>query len=464
MAATDSEDFNIKQGKIIMIHSRKSGFCLWLLFVLFFLPRFSTADDSEKQLRLGEAIQLALEQNISLRISSNSVSGAKIDVNQSRMEFLPNVSASLSSSKDFPKTGNENESVNASVSSGLNLFNGFYDISRLNKAGLDLAAEEAGYNRSRESVVFETISRFVQVVLNNEFIGIEKNNLEAQMIQLKQIEEFRKAGNRSKADVYQQLADIKQNELNVLNAASEYEVSRNLLSRTLGIQLNDDMKFLAPEIDLITQKITSSGPDQETFQMEVNSRRFDLRAQQLNIESGTEQIRAAKSGYWPSVSLTASAGSNYSGSVQGYSFSDQLFDENPYVRLGLSVSVPLFDRFYTKYNVQQANIQLSTQKMMLEDLKLEINNEIRQAMFDYKSALKQKELAQARKEYALEALKISEERYRVGSSTYVEMSQVRASYVTAAYQKVSADYNLLLKYAAVYYYGGNIDEVITLFN
>ncbi|MGD9899764.1 MAG: TolC family protein [Calditrichaceae bacterium] len=448
----------------MIIRSRISGNWSGLLLLLLILPGFTAADDSGKTLGLNEAIQLALKQNISLRINSNSVSGAGIDVKQSRMEFFPNLSASLSSSKNYPKTGDENESVNASVSSSLNLFNGFYDISRFNKAGLDLAAVEAGYDRSRESVVFETISRFIQVVLNNEFIGIEKNNLGAQMNQLKQIEEFQKVGNRSMADVYQQLADIKQSELNVLNAASEYEVSRNLLSRTLGYQMADDIKFIAPDIDLITQKIISSGPDDDTFLIKVNTRRFDLQAQQLNVKSGTEQIRAAKSGYWPSVSLTASAGSNYSGSVPGYSFSDQLFDENPYVRLGISVSVPLFDRFYTKYNVQQAGIQLSTQKMILEDLELEIGNEIRQAMFDYKTALKQKELAQAKKEFASEALKISEERYRVGSSTYVEMSQVRANYVTAAYQKVSADYNLLLKYAAVYYFGGNIEEVITMFN
>ena len=126
--------------------------------------------------------------------------------------------------------------------------------------------------------------------------------------------------------------------------------------------------------------------------------------------------------------------------------------------------MPLFDRFATCNNVQQAEIQLSTQQLNFRNLDLQISSQVQQSLLDYSTAVKQREVAHAQYEYASEALKISEERFRVGSSTYIELSQVRTNFYNAAYQRVSADYNLLLNYISIHYFSGNIDAAISIFN
>ncbi len=413
-------------------------------------------------LTLTQAIDLALQENISLQKFSNTVYADRVDVNQAEANFLPNLNASISASKDYPKTGEGGKSLSGSLSSSLNLFNGFYDVSRLNSARLGWAADTSDYSWNRQGIIYGTVSQFVQVVLDSEFIRIARDNLQTQQDQLKQIEEFAKVGNRSKVDVFQQLTDLKQSELQYIQAKRDYQVSRYTLLQTLSKPADALLQFETLPVDTLLASIPEVSPRAATS--EIVEKRQDVLAQRLQISAAQTQVKAAQSGYWPSVSLSASAGSNYSSGFSGFGFSDQFFDQNPNLRLGLSFSIPLFDRFSTRYSVQQAKIQLDNQQLNMRDLQLQIGTEVQQALLDYQTAVKQREAAHAQYEYADEALKIAEERFRVGSSTYVELSQVRANFYNAAYQKASADYNMLLRYIAVHYYSGTIDQAISIFS
>ncbi len=413
-------------------------------------------------LTLTQAIQLAMEGNISLKKLSNVVYADRIGVKQAEANFLPNLTASVSASSNYPKTGTGGKSVSGSLNSGINLFNGFYDVARLDIAKYGWASDTASYSWNRQSIVYGTVSQFIQVVLDSEFIRIAKDNLKVQQDQLRQIEEFAKVGNRSKVDVYQQQTDLKQSELQLLQAQRNYAVSRYNLLQILGKQADSPLQFKSLPIDTLLAQFSGQSP--EISPREALAERLDAVAQEYQVQAAQSQIRAAQSGYWPTISLSASAGSNYSSGFAGLGFSDQFLDENPDLRVGLSFSLPIFDRFATKYGVEQSKIQLANQQLNLLDLNLQIGSQVQQAVLDYNTAVKQRESAHAQYEYAREALKISEERFRVGSSTYIELSQVRANYFNAAYQKASADYNLLLNYVAVHYYGGTIGEAISIFS
>jgi outer membrane protein len=176
--------------------------------------------------------------------------------------FLPDLSASASGSKNFSsnklgsalnssgRPGNQNvESASAGLSSNLNVFNGFGDLANLSGSKLGLRADQADHDFKQQSVVFQTISQFVQAVKNGDFIHIEEENLKAQDQQLQQIEEFYNTGNRSIADVLQQRAAIKQSEMQVLTAKRNYEVSRIDLLQTLGQSSTADLEFAPLKVD-----------------------------------------------------------------------------------------------------------------------------------------------------------------------------------------------------------------------
>lgn len=439
---------------------RRNLFFLMILVFLFSGAKGHT--EESRNITMAQAIQIAEEGNISLRQFLNVVYADRINVNQSKANFLPNLGVNLSASRNYPKTGKSSESLSGSVSSNLNLFNGFYDVARLNISQMNLASDTSDYAWNRQTIVFGTVSQFMQVVLDSEFIRIAGDNLQAQQDQLKQIEAFMKAGNRSKADVYQQLADMKQSELQLIQARREYAVSRLDLLQILGKSAEAGLQFETLPVDSLIAGFITKTP--EILTADVLEARMDALSQKYQIQAARYQIQAARSDYWPSISLSLGAGSSYRSGIPDLNFSDQFIDQNPYFGIGLSFSLPIFDRFSTRYGVEQARLQLSTQQLNLQNLQLQIGTQIKQALLDYQTALKQREVAHAQYDYAREALQISEERFKVGSATYIELSQVRANYYNAAYQKISADYNVLLKYITVYYYGGTVDSAIGIFD
>ncbi len=413
-------------------------------------------------LSITEAINAALKQNLDLRRGTNEIESYKIEKERAKAHFLPDLRLSGHSSWSSSVKGEESESFSSTASSSLNLFNGFGDVSELRAARAELQGVLSDYERDRQGIVYWTIRQFIEVISAGEYVRIEEENLITQENLLQQMEAFHEAGKISKADVYQQKADIKQSELQVLNAERNWEVGRIELLKILAEPADATMEFQPPEIEAMTSAIAEYSP---SFSLEdVLANRDDYKAYESKMKTANERIKAAQSGYWPSISLSAGAGSSYRDSDLMNSFYEQFWENNPYLQIGLSLSFPIFDQAARKSSLKKAQIQLSNQEIAFRSLKLEIESELQQAILDFRTALKEREAAYAKRDYAREALIISQERYRVGTADYVQLSQARASFLNAAYQQIDADYGLFLQYTALHYYIGDIDKIIEFLN
>jgi outer membrane protein len=425
-------------------------------------------EDTVARLTLKTAIEKALNQNLNLNQYANQVKTNTLNYKQSKQNLLPNLQGSLSSTRRFDKqyddltnttTDHNSNSLSASVQSNLNIFNGFGDKADIEKSGSDLNAIKYNYQREKENIIFETISRYLELIQNAEVIGIEKADLTAQQDQLDRIKEFYETGNKPISDVLQQRADIADAELRVLNAENNYEISRLNLLEILGEMPDQQYEFIAPDSMLVAEIIDS--PTVSDFNYET---RADWKAEEYTLKGTDYEIDAARSGYWPSVNMSLSAGSNYSSDRTGLGFTNQFNDINPYGTVGISLSLPIFEKFQTHNSVQIAKINKESETLEQEKLRLAIQLDTQQARFDYETAVKQKEAANAKLDYARQSLEVTEARYNVGSSTYVELSQIRASYLSAANDRIQAVYNHLLKRLELSYNYGTIEEMLTNLN
>ena len=454
-----------KTGRYILIF-------LLNMFVLMGLISISQAQETQA-ITLGKAIQIALENNIELRRSSNQVAAGELSVRQAKADFYPNLNASASASEGYGRSfdpitdqteGRDTQALNMRLSSSVTLFDGFGNVASLKKSQLDLAAKGESFSRTRQSIIFTAISQYLQVVMDKELIRSEKEHLEAQCQQLRRIEEFYKAGNRSMADVLQQRAAIAQAELRVLAAERNLNVSKLQLLKTMGLEPTMEVEIVELPAEQLERLTSDLAPGDSDIMLEkALTKRPDVEAQNMQIEAARIQVRVARAEYWPSLSLFADTGSSYNSLNEFGGFSDQFFDSKPNATIGLSLSIPLFDRSRTKNNVAQAEVQLANERLSLENLKQEVTFQVQQAVLDYQTAMKQLEVAEAQLRFARQALEVAEERYNVGASTLVELSQSRAQYVEATNDRVKTHYNLLLHRVAIDYHQGDMDRMITLF-
>ncbi len=452
-----------------VLHFMSIRFLLPLLLLPVLMVQ---ATESEiKTLTLGQAINLALESNLSLKQSTNQIALGKIGVQRAKANFYPDLNASGRATESYDKSLNSSSgqydaghsgSVSISADSTFNLFNGFYDIASLQQSKLELQAINKNLERTRQAIIFEAISRFIGVVTAQELITVEQGNLKAQQQLLGQVEDFYKSGRRPVTDFYQQNAEISQAEYRLLEAERNYNVFKLQLLQFLGLQPNINYNVVDPGLDTLTALVAEL--DKDALVKEALQNRTDITAQNLLIQAAGKEIKVARSGYWPKLSLFAGLGSSYSDMNKSANFSHQLFDNNLSGHFGLSLSIPVFDKFRTRYNVASAIINLENQHLEMEKLTRQVSVEVQQAIEDYGTAGKQMDVAENQLKYSTSALESIQERYNVNAATMTELTQVRATYLQSSYNRVTARFNLLLRGIAVAFYRGDSQAMMAYLN
>lgn len=425
--------------------------------------------DTPEPLTLEKALKIAMDANHNLKQAANQVKSASVSVKQKKANFYPDLSLSATTTQRFGKeydpgsgsyAATDSGSLSINASSNFNIFNGFYDKASLQQSRFQLNASEENLSRTRQAVLFDVIDRFFQVVTAREAIAVEKENLEAQKLQLTRIDSFVEAGRRPKADLLQQKSEIAAAEYRILNAERNYEVGKLLLKQSLGIEADSNYTVSAPDIDQLLENVVQYNKDRDVET--ALDLRPDVIAGKMEVEASRKGVTAAKSGYFPKLSLFADLGTNYNSQISYAGFSDQMLEGNINGTIGLSLSIPVFDKSRTKTSVASAQIALHNRQLEIEKLEKQVGVEVQQAIQDYVTARKQIEVTAAQLEYTKEALDSVQERYNVAAATMVELIQARSMYLDAQLSQVEAKFNLLVRGIAAAFYRGDSSAMLSL--
>ncbi len=442
--------------------------------VVALLLLFSVPAEAQTRITLQDAIDIALDRNIELVKAANQVEVSEQTVMREKGDFLPNLNASTGASRNwglsFDQTSGslvteQSDAFNLSLNTGVNLFDGFSNIATLRSSQFQLEADKLTLERAEQAVFFNVIEAYLALLLSQEQIGIQAENVESQRQQLRRIEEFVRLGARPISDQYQQEAAVASAELALLNAERTQEINESRLIQVL--ELDPLLNYEFDQIDAETLDLAASSYDLDAMLSESLERRADVRSRDFLIKALEQDIRSAKGGVLPSLSLSGGVGSSYSSqrverlfdgagnliSSETIPFSDQISD-NRSGRLGLNLSIPLFNRFQNKTNIHRTQITYENSKLDLENLKQTVALEVRQAYLDYETAVKRLDVTEKQLRSARQAEAVEQERYNVGASTLVELSGARATLVDAESQRAQAIYQFVFQGKVIDYYLG----------
>jgi outer membrane protein len=409
---------------------------------------------SARTITLQDAIALALSQNSTILFARNSAALDSLSVRQARNAFLPNLSASTSTSQGFGagSQGENSLSVSGGLSSGITLFNGGQNTNVLRQARLNLQASGDELARSRQTVVFIVATDFLALITQQQQLRVQEENLAAQQQELQQLEQFVRAGTRPIGDQYQQQAAVAATRLALVNARRATEVAELDLIRELLLDPRLDYTFVAP-----TTVGEGAAPrfNLDSLITVALAQRVDIRAQTLRVQAAEREIRIAEGGRLPLVTGSAGYSSGYNSANDG-GFLTQL-NQRRGGSIGIGLSVPIFDRGAVSIARQRAQIQLENEQIVLRDQSQAVALEVRRAYLEYLTAGEQLAAANAQQQAASLALQAAQSRYRVGLATFVEVTLARASLIQAQSAVVSARSSLVFQQALMSYYTGVLD-------
>ncbi|MBX2991414.1 MAG: TolC family protein [Bacteroidetes bacterium] len=417
------------------------------------------ASAQSRSLTLEQARQIALERNLSVAQAQNNVEAAQAGVLAATGNYLPTLSASAGwtrSQTDTPPglflnpvtnqvttTGGRSldNTLNTSLSLNYTVFDGFSREGGYSRASANSIATEHTAARTRQSIVFNVESAYLNVLRNEQLVKVAEENLKRDQRQLERITESNRVGALSRADVYRQQSQVAADELAVINAQNNFDKAKADLLALIGLDVNESFEIADPTIshDISPSELESSASmvnDFKQLSRRALTNRPDYASATESVEAAEAGVTSARSTYFPSISAFARYG------LTGQTFSSLSDRKN--LNWGLSLSWNLFDGFRTNNQLQSAQVQRKNAELSLQQTERSINVEVKKALLDLEAARKTYEVSLKGLISATEDRKIAEERYNLGAGTLLDLLTANAGLVSAQANNVNAVYNYII--------------------
>jgi outer membrane protein TolC len=315
------------------------------------------------------------------------------------------------------------------------VFDGFRNTSTYSASQSTYSATVQELHRTRQEIAYSTRVAFVTLLRSQQIIEVRQSDLQQAREKLARARDLVAAGSAQEGTVYSLEADVANGELALDQAKTDAELARNNLALLLDLDPVSDMQVssegLATSVD--TSEIIhtrSEFADYAALAERLVRNRPDLQAMRLRIESAASAVTAARSGYYPSLRTSL----DYTWQKAGSTSSND-------AQFNVQMSVPIFDGFRTRENVQTAEAQREQASLELRRAELQARSALQQALARLAGAERQLAFAAKALAAARQNRFSTDERYRVGVGSYADYLLASAQFLTAQINQVNAVYN-----------------------
>ena len=433
-----------------------------LLLISLFAGIGAAAQNGPWTLRA--CIEHALANNLNVRRGELSVQESEIAVNTAQSARLPGVYGSASQNFSFGRgLTADNTYANANTTStGLSLgadvpiFQGFRIKHNIALAKLNLAAATADLERARDDIRTAVAAAYVQVLYNTEILGVAREQVAIDSLQKERLEELLRNGKASAAEVAQQNASLSQSRYQLTQAASNLDLSLLDLAQLLELPSPEGFRIAVPGEAETAPKLL---PSPETIYADAVAERPAIRAEETRLDAAETQIDLARSALYPTLSLSGGVGTNYytSSALPSTSFSSQI-KNNFSQSLGLSLSIPIFNRFSTRNSIRSAQLSRDRQQIQLDAAKKSLYKEIQQAWYSAVSAQEHFRSASEVVRSARESFELVSAKYENGKANVTEFNEARNTLIKAEADLAQARWQQVYQARLLdFYRGGELD-------
>lgn len=432
---------------------------------LFCVP--AGAQEAPRQWSLEDCIRYAIENNIDLKQRELEQKSREVDLHTSKYSWLPSVNASVSENLGFGRSESSDglivdrnsANTNAGIQLSMPVFDGLRIPNDIAARKLDLKASIENLNKAKEDLSINVASYYVQVLYNKEMLKIAQLQVDLSSEQVTKTEALFKAGKVPESQLYDIKAQLAKDEVTLTEAQNNVKLAMLDLTQSLELERDgENFDVLEPETgDAVERYMGSILPPDLVYDRAV-AFKPQIKEQQYLLESQKKALRIAQSGYYPKLNLSAGYSTGYyhnfgDGEYNNPPFSDQL-KNNGQKSIGLSLSIPIFNRFTVRNSVRSARINITNRELMMENSKKSLYKEIQQAYYNATAAQEKYISSDKSVDASKIAFSYAEERYAAGKSTVFEYSEAKTKYAQSMAEQTQSKYNFIFRTKILDFYNG----------
>lgn len=421
-------------------------------------------DSTEAKLTFKQAVKIGLDNNLTLNQQKNLLISSKVEKTAGVLGLGPTVNVNGNAGRNDGNSFNQQEGrvingildfTNVSIDAQMPLFRGLNVLNTYRSSANAYEAQLHNVNRTQQDVIRDVSRQYLTCLLDQRLVMINEKNLEYQQQLHAQISEQVAAGSRAEVDLKNQEYQVKNANLLLVRAKNTLTNDKALLAQTL--QLDPLVAFSLEEPGWEINDLDNLSVD-ELYKIAAE-RRSDLKRAELNEKSLQYSFQATKGTYFPSVTAFASYGSAYNyvhKNPENRTFDQQFWSDNTQLTYGISFRVPIYNAFANRSNVVRNRMLYENAKLQTENTEIVAKSEVLLAYRNLKDAESAFEAATAQLDAAEISNALERERYTLGISDIVALTQSNQALTQAQGDYESARYTLMFQKLLINYATGTL--------
>lgn len=427
----------------------------------------SLSASAQQKWTLKDCIDYAMQNSITLKQAQLDKQTATETRKQSQAALLPSLSASTNQSVGYrpwqsaSMTTVSNGTVNNKVTK--TYYNGTYGINASwtvwngnqnhNQVKLNKLSEEQAnlqMEQTANSIQERIAQLYVQILYMNEAISVSQQSLETSKKNEERGQEMVNVGKMSKADLAQLSAQRATDEYNLVEAESNLANYKLQLKQLLEITGEQDFDVAMPTAS--DQQALADIPSMTGVYEQALALRPEIKNTELALQSSDVQLKIAKAGYLPTISMTGGVGTSTSSSNSN-GWGEQMktnFDASA----GIGVSIPIFDQRKTRTTINKAQIQREQALLDQQSKQKELYSTIEGYWLDAQTNQQKFRAASATVESRQQSYDLLSEQFNLGLKNIVELMTGKTSLLQAQQDRLQSKYMTILNQQLLRFYQG----------
>ncbi len=299
----------------------------------------------------------------------------------------------------------------------------------------------AGAEATREQVVLNAETSYLAALQAQTVLEVARQTLSSRRLVMSQVKAL--TDNQLKSALDLSFAQVAVEEADLLVQQSEGQLESSMASLSAALGYRRQKAFILTEVP----QLAGPQPDIDTLIDAAVRERPDLLRLRDQRDAALSEASAEKDANYPTLAAVGTAGNA--------PWRDSHLAAN-YAAAGLQLSVPIFAGGAFIAREHEAQIRARVADEALREAEDNVARDVRVAWAGFKTSLQRLRTTEQLVKHATEAFNLAEARYKVGSSSVIELSEAQLSQTSAAITQVNARYDTLIEKAVLDYQVGAI--------
>lgn len=406
-------------------------------------------------------MQYAADHSHTVRQQQFALEDSRAVKTQAIGAFLPSIYGSVDGQMNFGRAIDPSTNTYTDVSTlyngyglqaSLMVFDGLQRYNNLRLAKANEAMGRSGVRAEKDDVALKVYKAYMDLVYCEGAVSQTAKKRDESRELLRQTSVMAEVGQKSDADVAQMRATLAADEYELAHMQSQTTKAMLALKQLMGFPVDSALAVIQPSFD--DEKLTAEDASQISAFAATDNPRI-LKAQQ-NVEAARYSLRAARGALLPTISLSGGVSTSFFRNMDkgGHaSFSSQ-FRNNAGEYVGLSLSIPLFDRLATYSTIRRRKTALVQAQENLAYEQSELRRIIVEAASDVENSTKEVEKMQEQVEADSIASRLTTRKYEEGLASSIDVKTAAVTLLQSRVRLLQSQLTMAYNKKLLAYYKG----------